>query len=95
ELPPYDDTWFALRILCAFSSSIYSNPCPHLKFISSTLGSILPSSNRHLFDFSDLHEFSLTFKSGFYWQNDDVSRSTPFSFSTLTPIGGSLTSVAY
>jgi hypothetical protein len=26
ELPPYDDMWFALRILCVFSS-IYSNPC--------------------------------------------------------------------
>ncbi|KAI0249590.1 hypothetical protein BJV78DRAFT_1276096 [Lactifluus subvellereus] len=66
ELPPYDDMWFALRIFC-----------PHLKFISTTLGSILPSSNSHLFDFNDLHGFSLTFKSGFYWQNDDVSRDEP------------------
>ncbi|KAI9457424.1 hypothetical protein F5148DRAFT_347802 [Russula earlei] len=62
ELPPYDDMWFALRVFC-----------PRLKFISTTLGSILPSSNSHLFDFSRLHGFSLTFKSGFYWQNDGVA----------------------
>ncbi|KAH9993572.1 hypothetical protein BJV77DRAFT_944266 [Russula vinacea] len=66
ELPPYDDMWFALRIFC-----------PRLKFISTTLGSILPSPNSHLFDFSDLHGFSLTFKSGFYWQNDGVPRDEP------------------
>lgn len=66
ELPPYDDMWFALRIFC-----------PRLKFISTTLGSILPSPNSHLFDFSDLLGFSLTFKSGFYWQNDGVSRDEP------------------
>ena len=29
-----------------------------------------------LFDFSDLHGFSLTFKLGFYWQSDGVSRGT-------------------
>lgn len=51
ELPPYDDMWFALRILCvvAVLSSIFFIiffvlfSCPHLKFISTTLGSILPS----------------------------------------------------
>jgi hypothetical protein len=58
--------WFALRIFC-----------PRLKFIATTLGSILPSPNSHLFDFSDLHGFSLTFKTGFYWQNDGVSRDEP------------------
>ncbi|KAH9957334.1 hypothetical protein BC827DRAFT_1226337, partial [Russula dissimulans] len=66
ELPPYDDMWFALRIFC-----------PRLRFISTTLGSILPSSNSHLFDFSQLQGFSLTFKSGFYWQNDGVFRDEP------------------
>ncbi|KAI0266985.1 hypothetical protein BC834DRAFT_923671 [Gloeopeniophorella convolvens] len=63
ELPPYDDMWFALRMFC-----------PRLKVIATTLGSILPPPNSHLFDFSDLQGFSLTFKSGFYWQNDGVSR---------------------
>jgi len=29
-----------------------------------------------LFDFSALHGFSLTFKLGFYWQSDAVSRGT-------------------
>ncbi|KAI0292701.1 hypothetical protein B0F90DRAFT_224866 [Multifurca ochricompacta] len=66
ELPPYDDMWFALRIFC-----------PRLKFIATTLGSILPSPNSHLFDFNDLQGFSLTFKSGFYWQNDGISRDEP------------------
>jgi hypothetical protein len=66
ELPPYDDMWFALRI-----------SCPRLKFISTSLGSILPPPNSHLFDFSDLYGFSLTFKTGFYWQNDGVFRDEP------------------
>lgn len=69
--------------------------CPRLKFISTSLGSILPPPNSHvrraalsspkrartliaphvqLFDFSDLYGFSLTFKTGFYWQNDGVHR---------------------
>ncbi|KAI9437466.1 hypothetical protein H4582DRAFT_2111766 [Lactarius indigo] len=51
--------------------------CPRLKFISTSLGSILPPPNSHLFDFSDLYGFSLTFKTGFYWQNDGVSRDEP------------------
>ncbi|KAH9168241.1 hypothetical protein EDB89DRAFT_2115384 [Lactarius sanguifluus] len=66
ELPPCDDMWFALRIFC-----------PRLKFISTSLGSILPPPNSHLFDFSDLYGFSLTFKTGFYWQNDGFSRDEP------------------
>ncbi|KAH8993354.1 hypothetical protein EDB92DRAFT_1934503 [Lactarius akahatsu] len=66
ELPPCDDMWFALRIFC-----------PRLKFISTSLGSILPPPNSHLFDFSDLYGFSLTFKTGFYWQNDGISRDEP------------------
>jgi hypothetical protein len=56
ELPPYDDMWFALRILCAphslspykFSSSLSLLSCPRLKFISTTFGSILPSPNSHV-----------------------------------------------
>lgn len=57
ELPPYDDMWFALRILCVshthfspykFSSSLSFLSCPRLKFISTTLGSILPSPNSHV-----------------------------------------------
>ncbi|KAI0058697.1 hypothetical protein BV25DRAFT_1890725 [Artomyces pyxidatus] len=63
ELPPYDDMWFALRVFC-----------PSLRFIGSTLGSILPSPNSHLFDFSNLHGFSLVFKSGFYWQYEGLTR---------------------
>jgi hypothetical protein len=63
ELPPYDDMWFALCILCiciSLSLSL-SDPspsiipplfsafsCPCLKFISMTLGSILPSPNSHV-----------------------------------------------
>ncbi|KAI0286357.1 hypothetical protein BC826DRAFT_972643 [Russula brevipes] len=78
ELPPYDDMWFALRILGGwFFIFFILRSCPRLKSISTTLGSILPSSNSHLFDFGDLHEFSLTFKSGFYWQNDGISRDEP------------------
>lgn len=63
ELPPYDDMWFALRVSCvhlfsrclsvffvgfkaAFTVCFFS--CPHLKFISTTLGSILPSPNSHV-----------------------------------------------
>ena len=63
ELPPYDDMWFALRILCVYHdrSRVQDNhpdffflaggfvfSCPHLKFISTTLGSILPSPNSHV-----------------------------------------------
>jgi hypothetical protein len=68
--------------------------CPRLKYISTSLGSILPPPNSHvrqspylsqsthtnllrqLFDFSDLYGFSLTFKTGFYWQNDGVFRGS-------------------
>ncbi|KAI0045961.1 hypothetical protein FA95DRAFT_1520828 [Auriscalpium vulgare] len=63
ELPPYDDMWFALRVFC-----------PSLKYIGACLGSMLPSPNSHLFDFADLHGFSLCFKSGFYWQYEGVTR---------------------
>lgn len=42
-----------------------------------------------LFDFSDLFGFSLTFKSGFYWQNDGVFRGpyfhSPLIEHSLTP----------
>ena len=61
ELPPYDDMWFALRILCVCVSLSLFGPspsiipslfsafsCPRLKFISTTLGSILPSPNGHV-----------------------------------------------
>ena len=56
ELPPYDDMWFALRISCVgvhvvdalveLKSFFYS--CPRLKFISTSLGSILPPPNSHV-----------------------------------------------
>jgi hypothetical protein len=57
ELPPYDDMWFALRILCVphtlplpitFHLPYLLLSCPRLKFISTTLGSILPSPNSHV-----------------------------------------------
>jgi hypothetical protein len=57
ELPPYDDMWFALRILCVlhtlslpinFHPTLSLLSCPRLKFISTTLGSILPSPNSHV-----------------------------------------------
>jgi hypothetical protein len=66
ELPPYDDMWFALRILCVSLSPLslrslidlilyhhlvilcFAFSCPRLKFISTTLGSILPSPNSHV-----------------------------------------------
>ncbi|TFY80979.1 hypothetical protein EWM64_g3037 [Hericium alpestre] len=63
ELPPYDDMWFALRICCT-----------RLRYIGATFGSILPSPKSHLFDFTDLHGFSLTFKRGFYWNQIDFNR---------------------
>ncbi|KAI0316506.1 hypothetical protein OF83DRAFT_1060236 [Amylostereum chailletii] len=68
ELPPYDDMWFALRVFC-----------PSLKYVAVSLGSILTSPNSHLFDFVGLHGFSMTFKSGFYWQYDgrDLEEAIP------------------
>ncbi|VDB95926.1 unnamed protein product [Peniophora sp. CBMAI 1063] len=63
ELPPYDDMWFALRVFC-----------PRLKFIGTSVGSILTSPNSHLFDFRDLHGFSLIFKPGFFAHMEPGSR---------------------
>ncbi|KAA1471736.1 hypothetical protein DENSPDRAFT_837798 [Dentipellis sp. KUC8613] len=66
ELPPNDDMWFALRICCT-----------RLKYIGTAFGSILPSPKSHLFDFSDLHGFTLTFKKGFYWHHVGFTRNEP------------------
>jgi hypothetical protein len=52
----------------------------------------LPPHPVQLFDFNDLHEFSLTFKSGFYWQNDGTSRGEKFRFKFLMMVGKQLTS---
>ncbi|KAJ8518146.1 hypothetical protein ONZ45_g4748 [Pleurotus djamor] len=61
ELPVNDDMWFALRMFC-----------PRLKYIYTTIGSILPCANSHLFDFVDLTGFSLTLKSGFFDNHVDM-----------------------
>ncbi|TFY50188.1 hypothetical protein EVG20_g11667 [Dentipellis fragilis] len=66
ELPPNDDMWFALRICCT-----------RLKYIGTAFGSVLPSPKSHLFDFSDLHGFTLTFKKGFYWHHVGFTRNEP------------------
>ncbi|ETW80979.1 hypothetical protein HETIRDRAFT_434843 [Heterobasidion irregulare TC 32-1] len=63
ELPPNDDMWFALRVFCT-----------RLAYVGTTLGSVMPSATSHLYDFSDLEGFSLTFKSGFYLQHFAMSR---------------------
>ncbi|EGO25734.1 hypothetical protein SERLADRAFT_408008 [Serpula lacrymans var. lacrymans S7.9] len=55
EGPPFDDMWFALRM-----------SCPQLRTIGTTVGSTLPNPNSHLFDFNNLHGFSLILKNGFY-----------------------------
>lgn len=54
EMPPYDYMWLALR-----------SSCPLLKSIGTSIGSDLPQYNSHLYNFSDLVEFSLAFKPGF------------------------------
>ncbi|KAJ8696076.1 hypothetical protein PTI98_005974 [Pleurotus ostreatus] len=61
EMPGNDDMWFALRMFC-----------PRLRSIHTTIGSILPSVNSHLFDFVDLAGFSLTLKPGFYDNHVDM-----------------------
>ncbi|KAL0956664.1 hypothetical protein HGRIS_002796 [Hohenbuehelia grisea] len=61
EMPGNDDMWFALRMFC-----------PRLRFICTTIGSILPKLNSHLFDFADLTGFSLTLKQGFYDNHVDM-----------------------
>ena len=56
ELPPYDDMWFALRISCVHLAvgsccqidALKALSCPRLKFISTSLGSILPPPNSHV-----------------------------------------------
>ncbi|KAG5650890.1 hypothetical protein H0H81_010651 [Sphagnurus paluster] len=55
EKPIEEDMWFALRM-----------GCPQLRYIGTSLGRQLPSHNSHLFDFVDLHGFSITLKPGFY-----------------------------
>ncbi|KAF9010720.1 hypothetical protein BDQ17DRAFT_1322512 [Cyathus striatus] len=61
EMPYHEDMWFALRI-----------GCPQLKYVGTTVGSILPDLNSHLFDFIDLHGFYLTLKTGFYENHIDM-----------------------
>ncbi|PPQ71282.1 hypothetical protein CVT24_012336 [Panaeolus cyanescens] len=60
ELPYYEDMWFALRV-----------GCPQLRYIGTSLGSILPRVNNHIFDFRNLQGFSLLLKSGFYENHID------------------------
>ncbi|KAF9448216.1 hypothetical protein P691DRAFT_801101 [Macrolepiota fuliginosa MF-IS2] len=55
ELPFYEDMWFALRV-----------GCPQLRYIGTSLGSMLPKLNSHLFDFHNLSGFALHLRSGFY-----------------------------
>lgn len=109
ELPPYDDMWFALRMLCVpfvispgvsaelellinqlppsqvhfdltwFNPTPAKQPCTWLAYLPHEVRTLIPPQ---LFDFIDLYGFSLTFKTGFYWQNDGVFRgSQPFSSS--------------
>ncbi|KAF8658249.1 hypothetical protein AX16_002025 [Volvariella volvacea WC 439] len=61
EIPSNDDVWFALRI-----------GCPQLRYISTNIGMRLPAPSSHLFDFVDLHGFSLTLKPGFYEHHIDT-----------------------
>ncbi|KAF6763183.1 hypothetical protein DFP72DRAFT_1000569 [Ephemerocybe angulata] len=61
ELPYHDEMWFALRM-----------GCPQLRYIAASIGSLLPSINNHLYDFTDLKGFSVTLKSGFYECHPDV-----------------------
>ncbi|PBK95600.1 hypothetical protein ARMGADRAFT_1011430 [Armillaria gallica] len=55
ELPYHDDMWFALRMCCS-----------QLKYIKTSIGSFLPNTNAHVFDFRHLYGFSLTLTRSFY-----------------------------
>ncbi|ESK92059.1 hypothetical protein Moror_10343 [Moniliophthora roreri MCA 2997] len=61
ELPYFDDMWFALRVCC-----------PRLKHISTSIGSILPALNSHLFDFNDLRGFAFLLKPGFFENHPEM-----------------------
>ncbi|KAJ8076881.1 hypothetical protein AAF712_000475 [Marasmius tenuissimus] len=61
ELPYFDDMWFALRVCC-----------PRLKYISTSLGSIAPATNSHLFDFNDLRGFMFMLKQGFFEHHPEM-----------------------
>lgn len=61
ELPYREDMWFALRVCC-----------PQLRYITTSLGAILPNLNSHLFDFADLKGFSLVLKTGFYENHNEL-----------------------
>ncbi|KAF8971198.1 hypothetical protein BDZ97DRAFT_1788255 [Flammula alnicola] len=61
ELPYHDDMWFALRA-----------GCPQLRYIGTSIGTVLPYVNSHLFDFHDLKGFFLTLKNGFYEHHTDL-----------------------
>ncbi|PCH43638.1 hypothetical protein WOLCODRAFT_153691 [Wolfiporia cocos MD-104 SS10] len=57
DMLPDDHMWSDLR-----------SWCPSLQHIGTTFGCFLPRPSSHLFHFSDLKGFSLTFKDGFYGQ---------------------------
>ncbi|TEB37348.1 hypothetical protein FA13DRAFT_1621736 [Coprinellus micaceus] len=61
ELPYHDEMWFALRV-----------GCPQLRYIATSIGSLLPGHNNHLYDFCGLTGFSVTLKAGFYECHPDV-----------------------
>lgn len=61
ELPYSDDMWFALRM-----------GCPQLRYIATSIGSMLPSMNSHMYDFTDLQGFAVTLQPGFYECHPDV-----------------------
>lgn len=61
ESPYHEDMWFALRM-----------GCPQLRYIGTSIGSVLPNLNSHLFDFVDLLGFSLTLKNAFYESHLDM-----------------------
>ncbi|PFH53722.1 hypothetical protein AMATHDRAFT_137017 [Amanita thiersii Skay4041] len=55
EMPLNEDMWFALRM-----------GCPQLRYVGTSIGSRLPSTNSHLFDFVNLTGFSVNLRHGFY-----------------------------
>ncbi|KAK7045618.1 hypothetical protein VNI00_007451 [Paramarasmius palmivorus] len=61
ELPYCDDMWFALRVCC-----------PRLNYISTSIGSVMPKLNSHLFDFNDLRGFTFMLKSGFFENHPEM-----------------------
>ncbi|KAF7376389.1 hypothetical protein MSAN_00054400 [Mycena sanguinolenta] len=60
EMAFHEEMWLALRMCC-----------PRLKYLSTSIGSYFPSSS-HLFNFTDLHGFSVFLAPGFYQNNTEL-----------------------